>query len=126
MPGYKEIGYHIIFNVKMDVHFTRKSRLVANGHETEYVPNWDTYSSVVSRDSVQLAFLYAALNDLDIFHATYLTLILKHSVVRNYVLWQVRNLVVWLVNLCKLIKHCMDSNLRVTLDIRLYLQLYET
>ena len=67
MPGYKEIGYHIIFNVKMDVHFTRKSRLVANGHETEYVPNWDTYSSVVSRDSVQLAFLYEALNDLDIF-----------------------------------------------------------
>jgi hypothetical protein len=33
------------------------------------VPKESTYSSVVSRDSVQIAFLYAALNDLDILSA---------------------------------------------------------
>ena len=64
MPRYNEIGYHIIFDIKMDVKFTQKARLVANGHETEYIPKRDTYSSVVSRDSVRIEFLYAALNDL--------------------------------------------------------------
>ena len=51
-----EIGYHIIFNINMDEKFTRKASLVANGHETEYVPKWDTYSSVVSQDSLRIAF----------------------------------------------------------------------
>ena len=61
-----EIGYHIIFDINMDQKFTQKASLVANVHETEYVPKWDTYYSVVSRDSVRISFLYAALNDLDI------------------------------------------------------------
>ena len=64
MPVYKEIGYHIIFDIKMIEFFTRKARLVENCHENEYVPKWDTYSSVVSRDSVRIEFLYVALNDL--------------------------------------------------------------
>ena len=51
----------------MDGMFTQKSRLVANGHGTEYLPKWDTYSSVVSQDSVLIAFLYAALNELNFF-----------------------------------------------------------
>ena len=67
MPVYKEIGYHIIFDIKMIEIFTRKARLVENCHENEYVPKWDTYSSVVSRDSVRIEFLYAALKNLDIF-----------------------------------------------------------
>ena len=67
IPGYKEIGYHVILDINMDENFTRKAKMVANGHETEYVPKWDTYSSVVSRDSLRIAFLYAALNDSDIF-----------------------------------------------------------
>lgn len=55
----------MVFDVKMDGKFTRKARLVANGNETE--PTKDlTYSSVVSRDSVRIAFLFAALNDLDV------------------------------------------------------------
>ncbi len=45
--------------------FTRKARFVANGAATE-TPTSLTYSSVVSRDSVKLAFMLAALNDLDI------------------------------------------------------------
>ena len=51
------------FAVKMD--FTRKARFVARGDQTE-TPASVTYSSVVSRDSVRLAFLIAGLNDLDI------------------------------------------------------------
>ena len=54
IPGYKEIRYHIIFYINMDGKFTQKARLVANGHETEYVPKWDTYYSAVSRDSVRI------------------------------------------------------------------------
>jgi len=63
MKGYQEIKCKIIFDVKMD--FTRKARYVAGGHTTE-APVALTYSSVVSRDSVRLAFLIAALNDLDV------------------------------------------------------------
>ena len=61
--GYQEIGCHIVFSVKMD--FTRKCRMVAGGHTTE-TPSTITYSSVVSRDSVRLAFLIAGLNTVDI------------------------------------------------------------
>ncbi|MGH7954980.1 MAG: reverse transcriptase domain-containing protein [Gloeomargaritales cyanobacterium] len=48
--------------------FTRKARLVAGGHVTD-PPATITYSSVVSRDSVRIAFLIAALNDLDVLAA---------------------------------------------------------
>lgn len=65
-PGYQHIKCHLVFDVKMDL--TRKARLVAGGHETE--PTKDaTYSSVVSRESVRLAFTVAALNGLDILAA---------------------------------------------------------
>jgi hypothetical protein len=47
----------------MGENFRRKARLVANGNETEAPPTM-TYSSVVSRDSVRIVFLIAALNDL--------------------------------------------------------------
>ncbi len=62
----KWIPCHIIFDVKMD--FTRKARFVAGGHVTD-PPTSITYSSVVARDSVRLAFLIAALNDLQILSA---------------------------------------------------------
>jgi hypothetical protein len=61
--GFQEIPCHMIFNVKMDL--TQKARFVAGGHLTE-PPASITYSSVVRRDSVRLAFLIAALNDLNI------------------------------------------------------------
>lgn len=61
--GFQEITCHMVFDIKMD--FTRKARFVAGGHTTE-APASITYSSVVSRDSVKLAFLIAALNDLDV------------------------------------------------------------
>ena len=64
--GYKQILCHMIFDVKMDGKFTRKARLVANGNESVGVPASHSYSSVVTRESVRIAFLYASLNDLDI------------------------------------------------------------
>jgi hypothetical protein len=61
--GFQEIDCHMVFDVKMDL--TRKARFVAGGHTTE-TPASLTYSSVVSRDSVRIAFLMAALHDVDI------------------------------------------------------------
>ena len=61
--GYQEIKCHMIFDVKMDM--TRKARFVAGGHMTK-PPSSITYASVVSRDSVRIAFMLAALNDLDV------------------------------------------------------------
>jgi hypothetical protein len=57
-----EIPLIMIFDVKMD--FTRKARLVAGGHRTK-PPETLTYASVVSRDSVRLAFLIAKMNGLE-------------------------------------------------------------
>jgi hypothetical protein len=45
--------------------FSHKARFVPGGHTTE-APASITYSSIVSRDSVRIAFLIAGLNDLDI------------------------------------------------------------
>jgi len=61
--GYTFIRYHMNFEVKMD--FTRKARFVAGGHIKD-PPTEITYSSVVSRDSISIEFLIAALNDLDL------------------------------------------------------------
>jgi hypothetical protein len=61
--GSKWIPCHMVFDIKMD--FTRKARFVAGGHVTD-PPSSITYSSVVTCDSVRLAFLIAALNDLQV------------------------------------------------------------
>jgi hypothetical protein len=61
LPGFQKINCHWVFDVKMDL--TRKSQFVAGGHTTTTPAQ--TYSSVVSRGSVRLAFLIAALNGLD-------------------------------------------------------------
>ena len=61
--GYQEIRNHIVFDVKMD--FTRKARYCAGGHTTD-APEGITYSSVVSRDSIRLGLLAAALHDVDV------------------------------------------------------------
>ena len=53
----------MIFDIKLD--FTKKARLVAGGHRTD-PPTSMTYSSVVSRESVRIAFTIAALNGLDV------------------------------------------------------------
>ena len=72
--SYKLATCHIIFDVKMD--FTRKARYVLDGHRTED-PQGSTYAGVVSRESVRIAFTYAALNGIDIMAADVLNAYLQ-------------------------------------------------
>jgi hypothetical protein len=66
--GYKFVSTHImLFDVKLGENFSRKARLVADGHKTDAPTSTITYSSVVSRDSVRIALTIAVINDLDIF-----------------------------------------------------------
>jgi hypothetical protein len=64
--GSTWIPFHMIFDVKCDL--TRKARFVAGGHWTQASAQL-TYSSVVTRESIRIAFLIAALNELDILAA---------------------------------------------------------
>lgn len=66
--GFQEMKCHMVFDIKMDGKFTRKARLVAGGHMVD-ADVAVTYSSVVSRDSVRIAFLVAALNDCEVYAA---------------------------------------------------------
>ena len=62
-PGYEFVETYFVFDIKMDL--TRKARLVARGNMTEATKE-QTFASVVSRDTVRLFFLLAALNDMDL------------------------------------------------------------
>jgi hypothetical protein len=62
--GYQKIPCYMIFDIKMK-DFRHKARLVAGGHMTK-APATITYASVVSRETVCIALLMAALNDLDV------------------------------------------------------------
>jgi hypothetical protein len=57
----------MIFDVKME-DFHHKAWLVAWGHATK-APATLIYASVVSRETVQITLLMAALNDVDIWAA---------------------------------------------------------
>ena len=54
----------MIFDIKIE-DFRRKEMLMAGGHMTE-TPKCQTYSSVVSRETVRIALTIAALNDLEV------------------------------------------------------------
>ena len=64
--GWSKVTGHLVWDVKMD--FTQKARWVLDGHKTPD-PIGSTYVGVVSRESVRIAFIYAALNGLDVFAA---------------------------------------------------------
>ena len=66
--GYEQIKMHMVFDIKLGENFRRKARLVADGHLTN-PPSSVTYSSVVSRDSVRICLLIAALNGLEVMCA---------------------------------------------------------
>jgi len=61
---FKAIKCHMIFDIKMAGDFTRKARCIAGGHTTK-APASSSYSSVVSRESMRIAFLIAELNHLE-------------------------------------------------------------
>ena len=65
-PGCEHVNMHMIFGINMNGNFTRKSRLVTDGHTTA-PPSSITYSSVVSREINRILFLLASLDDLDNF-----------------------------------------------------------
>jgi hypothetical protein len=65
--GHKHIPCHMIFDIKM-VGLVRKARLVAGGHLTD-PPVESVYPGVVTRKSVRIMFLIAALNDIDVLGA---------------------------------------------------------
>jgi hypothetical protein len=65
--SYRKIDCHMVFDIKIR-DLTHKAHYVAGGHMTD--PPKDTmYLSVNSRDSVRIAFLVAALEDLDVLAA---------------------------------------------------------
>ena len=63
---YEHVNMNMIFDINMNGKFTRKARLVDNGHITS-PPSSIAYSSFLSRESVRIAFLLASLNYLYIF-----------------------------------------------------------
>ena len=65
LVAYEEITGHFIFDVKMSDNFRRKARFVADGNLVEN-PASITYSTLVSRESIRILLLVAALNDLEI------------------------------------------------------------
>ena len=62
-PGYQFVETYFVFDIKMDL--TRKARLVARGNMTEATKD-EIFASVVSRDTVRIFFLLAALNDVEL------------------------------------------------------------
>ena len=62
--GYTQIPYHFVFDVKFDGR--RKARLVAGGHRAPEVDKEESYSGVVGIETIRVAFLLAALNNLDV------------------------------------------------------------
>eukprot|EP00804_Cyclotella_cryptica_P021846 CCRYP_000810-RA/>CCRYP_000810-RA protein AED:0.27 eAED:0.27 QI:0/0/0/1/1/1/2/0/468 len=68
---HQYIRCHMIFDVKME-DFRHKDRLIAGGHVTKD-PATLTYASVMSRETVRIALLIAALNDIDIWAADVLS-----------------------------------------------------
>jgi hypothetical protein len=61
LVGYLQINCHMIFDIKMEG-LACKARYVAGGHTTK-TPKSLTFASVVTRESVQIGFLIAALNN---------------------------------------------------------------
>ena len=61
--GYTKASGHIVWDVKMDLR--RKARWVKDGHLTPE-PETSNYAGVVSRESVRIAFTYAAMMGLPV------------------------------------------------------------
>ena len=88
-PGRTYLECYLIFDIKMN--FTRKARFVANGSKTPD-PMTSTYAGVVSRESVRIAFVYAALNELDVMTADIQMRILQHQYQKSIIQYVVQNL----------------------------------
>ena len=65
LPGFQNIGFHMIFDIKMDFNFTRREIIVAGSHMTDPLSSI-TYSSTLYRNSVCIRFMLSGINDLDV------------------------------------------------------------
>ena len=83
--GWSKASGHIVFDIKMD--FTRKAWWVLDRHQ-QSDPKGSTYAGVVSRESVWIAFTYAALNELDVCAANIRNTYLQApSSCKDYMIW---------------------------------------
>ena len=96
-PTFTKITCHLIFEVKFDLR--RKARYVAGGHLTD-PPSSITYSSVVSQESIWIAFLAAALNGLDVLAADIQNAYLNAPTEEKFGFAQVQNGVNMKANQC--------------------------
>ena len=80
-PGRIYLECYMIFEVKMD--FRRKARFVANGAKTPDLTTTN-YAGVVSRETVRIAFTYAALNDLNIMSSDIVNAYLQAPISEKY------------------------------------------
>ena len=80
-PGFKKTSCHMIFDVKLTGQL--KARYVMDGHKTGE-PDGSTYAGVVSRESVRIAFTYAALNGVDVMAADILNAYLQAPSTEKY------------------------------------------
>ena len=71
----------MVFDVKMD--FIQKARFVANGAKTKDLTT-SMYAGVVSKETVRIAFMYAALNGLHIFTADIKNAYLQAPITEKY------------------------------------------
>ena len=62
--GYQFVECHMVFNIKME-DFRHKVRLVTGGHMTN-APATTAYTSIVPGETVRIALMNAALNDLEV------------------------------------------------------------
>jgi hypothetical protein len=80
--GYQKIPCHIIFDINME-NFRCKARLVAGGHMTK-APETITYASVVSRETIRIALLMAALNGLNVKVGDVLNAYITAPIMKRY------------------------------------------
>jgi Reverse transcriptase (RNA-dependent DNA polymerase) len=67
-PGFQQISCHMMFDVKLGENFRRKAQYVAGGHVIDPLAS-STNSLVVTRESIRIALLVAALNELEVLPA---------------------------------------------------------
>ena len=82
-PGYNYFSTQMVFDIKMGGNSTIKSCLFADDHKID-APASIKYLSVVSRDSVRVAFCITSLNGLNICFVVFRATTLMQSVGRSY------------------------------------------
>ena len=62
--GHQFVQCHMVFDIKME-DFRQKTKLLAGGHMTKALATI-MYASIVSRETIRIAMMIAAFNDLEV------------------------------------------------------------